>query len=94
MARCTVERLMRANRWRGVTRGRKVRTTVPDPAHSRAPDLVKRNFTAERPGQLHVAGFTYVPLDSGFRLHGVLHRRVRRADRRLGSLRPAGGRVT
>jgi len=42
-----------------------VRTTVADPAHSRAPDLVKRNFTAQRPGELHVADFTYVPLDGG-----------------------------
>jgi transposase InsO family protein len=65
VARCTVERLMRANGWRGVTRARTTRTTVPDPAHSRAPDLVNRNFTAERPGQLHVADFTYVPLDGG-----------------------------
>jgi putative transposase len=65
VARCTVERLMRANRWRGVTRARKVRTTIPDPAHTRAPDLVKRNFKASRPGQLHVADFTYVPLDGG-----------------------------
>ena len=65
VARCTVERLMRANRWRGVTRARTVRTTIPDPAHTRAPDLVQRNFTAERPGQLHVADFTYVPLDGG-----------------------------
>jgi putative transposase len=64
-ARCTVERLMRANRWRGVTRARTVRTTIPDPAHGRAPDLVQRHFTAERPGQLHVADFTYVPLDGG-----------------------------
>ena len=38
---------------------------MPDPGHSRAPDLVKRNFAAERPGQLHVADFTYVPLDGG-----------------------------
>ena len=65
VARCTVERLMRAHRWRGVTRARAVRTTTPDPAHSRAPDLVKRDFKAERPGQLHVADFTYVPLDGG-----------------------------
>lgn len=65
VARCTVERLMRAHRWRGVTRARTVRTTTADPAHSRAPDLVKRDFTAERPGQLHVADFTYVPLDGG-----------------------------
>jgi putative transposase len=32
VARCTVERLMRANGWRGATRARKVRTTVTDPA--------------------------------------------------------------
>ena len=65
VAKCTVERLMRANGWRGVTRGRQVRTTIPDPGHGRAPDLVKRHFKAERPGQLHVADFTYVPLDGG-----------------------------
>jgi putative transposase len=65
VARCAVERLMRAHGWRGVTRARKVRTTVADPAHGRAPDLVRRNFTAGRPGQLHVADFTYVPLDGG-----------------------------
>jgi putative transposase len=65
VARCTVERLMRAHRWRGVTRARTVRTTTPDAAHTRAPDLVKRIFKAERPGQLHVADFTYVPLDGG-----------------------------
>jgi transposase InsO family protein len=65
VARCTVERLMRVNGWRGVTRARTVRTTIPDPAHSRAPDLVKRNFKASRPGQLHVADFTYAPLYGG-----------------------------
>jgi len=65
VARCTVERLMRANGWRGGTRARTVRTTIPDPAHTRAPDLVQRNFKAERPGQLHVADFTYVPLHGG-----------------------------
>jgi putative transposase len=38
---------------------------VPDPAASRAPDLVHRQFTASRPGQLHVADFTYVPMETG-----------------------------
>jgi putative transposase len=65
VAKCTVERLMRAHGWRGVTRARTVRTTIPDPGHARAPDLVRRNFKAGRPGQLHVADFTYVPLDGG-----------------------------
>src|SRR6202021_1912657 len=33
VARCTVERIMRAHSWRGTTRqARKVPTTVPDPA--------------------------------------------------------------
>jgi putative transposase len=57
---------MRASRWRGVTRARAVRTTVADPAASRAPDLVRRQFTAARPDQLWVADFTYVPLACGF----------------------------
>ena len=66
VARCTVERLMRAHGWRGVTRARTVRTTIADPAAARAPDLVNRRFTADRPDQLHVADFTYVPMASGF----------------------------
>jgi hypothetical protein len=65
VARCTVERLKRAHGWRGVTRGRRVRTTIADPAAGRAPDLVRRQFKASRPGQLHVADFTYVALASG-----------------------------
>jgi transposase InsO family protein len=65
VARCTVERLMRA-RLAGCTRERRVRTTVAVRAAVRAPDLVKRQFTADRPDQLHVAEFTYVPMVSGF----------------------------
>lgn len=62
VARCTVERLMRANGWQGVRRAKKVRTTVPDPGADRAPDLVDRDFGAEAPNQLCVADFTYVPM--------------------------------
>jgi putative transposase len=65
VARCTIERLMRANGWRGASRARTARTTMPRPGDQRAPDLVNRQFTASRPDQLHVAGFTYVPLDGG-----------------------------
>lgn len=39
-----------------------VRTTVADPAAVRTPDLVRRQFKADRPGQLHVADLTHVPL--------------------------------
>lgn len=66
VARCTLERLMRANGRRGVTRARKARTTVTDPAAARAPDLVGRCFTADRPDALWVADFTYVAMVVGF----------------------------
>ncbi len=65
VARCTVERLMRNNGWRGVVRRKKVRTTVSDPTASRAPDLVDRQFRVPAPNVLVVADFTYVRLVSG-----------------------------
>lgn len=65
VARCTVERLMRAQGWHGVTRRKKVRTTVADPAAARAADLVKRQFRVPAPNVLLVADFTYVRLSSG-----------------------------
>ena len=66
VARCTVERLMRANGWRGVVRGKVVRTTVPDPKAPCPLDRVNREFRAERPNQLWVSDFTYVPTWQGF----------------------------
>ena len=65
VARCTVERLMRANGWHGVTRRKKVRTTIADPSAPRAVDLVKRQFRVAAPNVLVVADFTYVALASG-----------------------------
>jgi putative transposase len=65
VAKCTVDRIKREHGWQGRTRSRRIRTTIPDPAAARAPDLVNRQFRAERPGQLHVADFTYVALSSG-----------------------------
>jgi putative transposase len=66
VARCTVERLMRANGWQGVTRAKRVRTTISNPADTRAPDLVDRHFGADAPNQLVVADFTYVPMVGGW----------------------------
>jgi len=66
VARCTVERLMRRMGLRGVVRGRKVRTTLPDESSPRPLDLVQRDFTATRPNQLWVADFTYVSTWTGF----------------------------
>jgi putative transposase len=61
VARCTVERLMRREGLSGAVRGRhKVRTTVANPRHERAPDLVRRNFTAPAPDRVWVADFTEV----------------------------------
>jgi putative transposase len=60
VARCTVERLMRAEGLRGVVRGRRVRTTIPDLLAERPRDLVERAFRAKRPNQPWVADFTYV----------------------------------
>lgn len=65
VARCTVERLMQANGWRGVVRRKKVRTTEADPAASRAADLVDRQFRVTAPNLLVVANFTYVRLATG-----------------------------
>jgi len=67
VARRTVERIMRHNGWRGVTRARRApRTTEPDPAAARAPDLVGRQWRVSAPSLLLVADFTYVPMTRGF----------------------------
>jgi transposase InsO family protein len=66
VARCTVERLMRAMGLLGMVRGRKAKTTIPDDLAERPHDLVKRCFSADRPNQLWVADLTYVPTWRGF----------------------------
>ena len=66
VARCTVERLMRADGLAGVVRGARTRTTRADTKAARPADLVRRQFRAERPDQLWVVDFTYVPTWVGF----------------------------
>jgi putative transposase len=59
--------LMRANGIRGVSRRRGfVLTTQRDKADPKAPDLVKREFSAQAPNRLWVADMTYVPTWAGF----------------------------
>ncbi len=60
IARCTVERLMRALQIQGVVRGKKVITTNPDTAQPCPDDKVNRAFVAQTPNQLWVSDFTYV----------------------------------
>jgi putative transposase len=64
VARCTVERLMRAQGLAGVRRGRRIRTTIPGEG-VRARDLVGREFNPPTPDRVWVADFTYVATWSG-----------------------------
>ncbi|WP_331769013.1 IS3 family transposase (plasmid) [Embleya sp. NBC_00888] len=66
VARCTVERLMRELGIEGVIRGRRRRTTVPEPAAPRPPDPVDRVFAADGPDRVWVADPTYVRTWSGW----------------------------
>jgi transposase InsO family protein len=66
VARCTVERLMSVLGLQGAVRGTPCKTTIPDDAADRPADLVKRQFTAERPDQLWVADITYAAAWTGF----------------------------
>lgn len=59
VARCTVERLMRALGLKGAVRGKSWKTTDPDLFAPRPLDLVDRDFTATAPNRLWVADLTY-----------------------------------
>jgi putative transposase len=66
VARCTVERLMRADGMSGVVAKRvRPRTTVPGDPAARPRDLVERDFRAPAPNQLWVTDITYVELVGG-----------------------------
>ncbi len=61
VGRDRVKRLMRQHGIQGAKRrGKPWRTTTTDPAALRPPDLVDRDFTADRPDALWVADFTYL----------------------------------
>ena len=67
VARCTVERLMRAQGLRGIAREKTRKTTIGDGAQTPRPeDLVKRAFVATGPNQLWVADLTYVRTHAGW----------------------------
>ena len=66
VARCAVERLMRALGLKGVVRGKPARTTISDKSAPCPQDRVNRQFQAPRPNALWVADFTYVATWAGF----------------------------
>jgi putative transposase len=67
VGRKRVARLMRQLELEGISRrGKRRRTTIPDPAAAPAPDLVGRRFTAERPNELWLADITYLPTREGW----------------------------
>jgi len=61
VGRDRVKRVMRSAGIQGAKRrGRPWRTTKPDPSARRSPDLVERNFSADRSDRLWVADLTYL----------------------------------
>lgn len=66
VGRKRIARLMRRMGLCGVSRRRGFKTTVRDDNAQPAPDLVKREFMADRPDQLWVADITYIPTLAGF----------------------------
>jgi len=62
-----VARVMRRYRIRGLRLRRRVQTTIPDPAAAKAPDLIRRDFTAAAVNQRYVGDITYLPVgERGF----------------------------
>jgi putative transposase len=67
VARCTVERLMRAEGLSGARRGKAFKvTTHADDRQQRPADLVERQFRAPAPNRLWVADLTYVKTHTGW----------------------------
>ena len=73
VARSTVARLMRELGLRGVVRGRRVKTTVPDDLLDRPLDRVNRQFNVSRPNALWVADLTYAANRARVCLRGICH---------------------
>ncbi|MFD7161762.1 IS3 family transposase [Kribbella sp. NPDC059898] len=64
-----VARVMREHGIRGYQRKRRVKTTIPEPADRKVPDLLNRDFTADAPNLKYVGDITYLPLADGNNLY-------------------------
>jgi len=66
VGRKRVARLMRRAGLAGVSRRKRIKTTLRDKRARPAPDLVERDFSADAADRLWVADITYVPTRAGF----------------------------
>ena len=64
-----VARVMRGAGIVGYVKKRRVRTTIPEQADQKVPDLLKRDFTAAAPGRRYVGDITYLPIADGRNLY-------------------------
>ncbi len=64
-----VARVMHEHGIAGLRLRRRVRTTVPEPADQKVPDLLRRDFTADAANQRYVGDITYLPLANGANLY-------------------------
>jgi len=93
VGRHKVAQLMRTARLRGCPKRRYRATTLRDPSHAVAHNLLKRDFTADAPNQRWAGDITYIPTRQGWLYLAVVidlySRRIvgwsmsRRSDRRL-----------
>ncbi|GII89688.1 hypothetical protein Ssi03_76780 [Sphaerisporangium siamense] len=60
-----VERVMREYGIAGLRLRKRVRTTIPEPDAVPVPDLLQRDFTAQRPNIRYVGDITYLPVGGG-----------------------------
>ncbi len=88
-SRRRVARLMRAGGLIGCRRHRRARTTIADPAHAPAPNLVARDFAASAPDRLWLGDITYVPPREGWLYLAVL---LDAHSRRAGSIQGRAAR--
>ncbi len=72
VSRKRVARLMRQEGLRGKRRRRFVKTTVADPDHAPAPNLLARNFAVDAPNRVWAGDITYVRTREGWLYLAVL----------------------
>ncbi len=80
-----VARVMRVAGIAGYVKKRRVRTTIPDQADQKVPDLLKRDFTTTAPNRRYVGDITYLPLSNGHRpgLTDNNRKELRTANKRI-----------